>query len=790
MGACQSACGPLCQQRFPHVPPETVPELDLVALLDHYQLGDILGEGAFGVVSACRNIRTGNEFAVKMVDKVETPLKEIKDEAELLQRLNHANIVKCFGVFYDKCFVCIVMSKFDGGDVVGALEERSKLRTCFADYDLVHVKRQMVLALEYLHGQDVVHRDIKGDNFLMDRPALTDPQCHIALADFGSARMLHSGDRLTEPSGTRSFWSPEIYNRSYSNKVDIWALGVLCFGLLTGKFPFKGEADVRVKEAALPYYVNAECENFVQSMLQRDEAVRFSAAQLLCHPWLDGTTKRSTTMVGLNTSEGEALESDAFTERVDHGIKRRRLSLLARMEEEHVQKSLSREQGQWQRFQDSKEKSQILRNHYNHEFAVKDRRGVRRFYKWLPRSEMRKHQSFHRLQGGTSSEKEAFQLPDLDLPLLAKFLEEHNVKTACFGVGGAKSLEALAQEVQSDSSRLMLDAADYKKIVRVVDVVLLKLFDDHERLLIDAEELYADGRRRSTWRLPGSKKETYENVTQTARRILEETLNLDPSIVVLDEDVVLEEEEQNSPSYPGLYTVYRKEVIHGHVFSQDAELRNRFGLDSRGWSAKERNCTRTLRWITEEEAEASHMKLEVGSSSKVSSLVLAPIGLKEDELKHYLIDLKIDVSQYGQNGAKTLKEFSEELIKGDVRIVKDKNGAGYVVSEVVNLCMQKSDGEILFQVKQEGPGKYINDKVLVPCAKLRPDENTFLVAKRIIRKQFLIDPNQVYLDTDVTLSQEERSTTAYPGLRFVEREHVITANADESGQFRERQGRD
>merc|ERR1719356_1980750 len=83
-------------------------------LLDEYQVGQTLGEGAFGVVSNCKHRATKQEYAVKMVDKVETPVEQIKKEAAMLQSLNHPNIVKFHGVYYERCFVCIVMDKYGG----------------------------------------------------------------------------------------------------------------------------------------------------------------------------------------------------------------------------------------------------------------------------------------------------------------------------------------------------------------------------------------------------------------------------------------------------------------------------------------------------------------------------------------------------------------------------------------------------------------------------------------------------------------------------------------------------
>merc|ERR1711920_1123474 len=100
---------------------------------------------------------------------------------------------------------------------------------------------------------------------------------------------------------------------------------------------------------------------------------------------------------------------------------------------------------------------------------------------------------------------------------IIKTLEEHNIKTDDFGKGESKTLKEFGAEVLGGASRLMLDAASYKNIVRVVDVVLLRIFTDIDtgssgrRILIQTCERYPDGRSRSSNQLPGSKKEPHEN---------------------------------------------------------------------------------------------------------------------------------------------------------------------------------------------------------------------------------------------------------------------------------------
>ncbi|CAE7811076.1 IPL1 [Symbiodinium sp. CCMP2456] len=686
-------------------------------LLDHYKLGGVLGEGSFGVVWSCDHIITGEEHAVKMVDKVETPFTDIMREAELIRTLDHPNIVKCFGIFFDNCFVCIVMDKFVGGDVVQALQEGQLMR----------------------------------------------------------AKSVRVGKR-PEPSHAKDRLSRYPVNlKTCNDEVDVWALGVLTFGLVTTKFPFKGEGEVRNKQILFPPYVHDECAEMISMMLKKEEGQRASAADILRHPWLDGTRKTTTMLLQTSfLSENSGLDGESFQEaEVDHEVTRRRLSLIDRMQQEHLTMDPAA----------NPTASRRLMNHTKNQFFIQTQDATL-YYKWIPSNLLRKQNSLHRfLDGRTETDQsgECLSLSPPDVQLLDKFLREHNIETAKFGVDRAKSLQALAAEVHSGASRLMLDAANYKKLVRVVDVVVLKLYDEQDRLLVDMEEHFSDGRRRPTRRLPGSKKETTENIRQTAERILEETLNLDPALVSFNLHLVInQEEELDSPSYPGLHTVYRKEIVTGTVESEDPELQKKFGLGvhATGWRASERGCTRLLQWMTEAEAVAAYVKVDVESSVS-SSLVQAPIGLKEEELTAYLTELKVDVSQYGRQGAKTLKQLSDELVKGEVQVGTDKNGVPVVVSEVVNLCIHDPmRGEMLCQYKQLGSGDCAYEHLSLPCTTRRPEENEFLVAKRILKRRLRINPNTVILETKVRRLQEERSTNAYPGLIFVERELVITANLD------------
>merc|ERR1712176_1654504 len=104
-----------------------------------------------------------------------------------------------------------------------------------------NICKQLIASVEFMHGLMLVHRDVKGDNFLMDRPDVGDPDLHICLSDFGTVLKLEKGHRLSQKCGTTLYRSPEFVRRDYGQKVDVWAIGVLAHGLVCARFPFKNE---------------------------------------------------------------------------------------------------------------------------------------------------------------------------------------------------------------------------------------------------------------------------------------------------------------------------------------------------------------------------------------------------------------------------------------------------------------------------------------------------------------------------------------------------------------------
>jgi len=261
-------------------------------LIEIYDIDVLLGQGAFSTVWRCVHRATGQVRAVKKIDTTELHPRDIAHEIALMRLLRHDNVVRCYDVFLEAQFVNIVVDMFTGGDLVDGLNAHRKARGRVPDAQLAHLARQMVAAVAHVHSLQIVHRDVKGENFLSDRPDIGDPGCRVALADFGTAVRIEPGERLTVRVGTPAFWAPEVWAGGYDFLVDIWAVGVTAFILLTGALPFEGEAQICEPATsgeppfAVPYFASRLCTDFISRCLEKDPRGRPQAAEAAQHLWM------------------------------------------------------------------------------------------------------------------------------------------------------------------------------------------------------------------------------------------------------------------------------------------------------------------------------------------------------------------------------------------------------------------------------------------------------------------------------------------------------------------------
>lgn len=801
-------------------------------LLDEYSLGELLGQGSFGIVYACRPKREKTRnLAVKLVERVEALPEDIDREARIHQSLDHPNILKVHEVIDEKCFLCIVMDHYTGGDLVRCLQTHAKAGRRIKSGRIIHVVKQMTEAVAYLHGMSIVHRDIKADNYLLDRLAITDTECRVALADFGFSCECRAGDRLKRRCGTHCYWPPELWDRNYALKVDVWAVGVTLFGMVEGVFPFRSEWEVKHKEVKFNSSgISSKTLDLIRSCLSKLEVKRPSAAETLGHALFEeGGTEGA---VESDTTDSVAVEKmAAFKDFMPNpDVYARRLELVGRLEELHKTtqtlasgssdgcKTTRRQDGSWiqevpssgsknspvevraSRREQSKasittftseqswdnfletQHSTLVKN----KFQVKDRlAGKLRTFEWWPRARVEREGVYSFRQSASASGDEPTASQYINAEVVRQMLEQQGVDTSLFGRGSAKTLQRFADELETGASQLMLDAQEHKALVRVVDLVLLRLtrhWGANKCYLIVSADEQLDGRiREGLNRLPGTKKRPHENVKLATERIIVDMPELTGCDIIFDfERSLVFEEQKTSPSYPGVRTVYRKNIVEGYVEDGANEsMRRSQSLTARG--------TKFFEWLTEQECERKGVKLwppRLGVG--LSSLVTAPIGLRPKALGKYLKSNNVDPSAFGRDPKKTLRELSTELIAGESSLMVLPPGRVVRIVDVVLLRVtRKSATDDMLIVTNEVVGE---DQAIgieshvkrLPGTKRRPDENHFLAAKRVLQRQLKLGENFVTIDAATEqIVEEDKDSPSYPGLRTIYRKRVVTAQIED-----------
>ena len=211
--------------------------------LSHFEMNRVLGRGGFGVVNACLKFSPpfrDQWFAVKTLSKA-TVLKtrsgapSVMTELTALSRLNSRFICNAYYAFQDEFNLYLVLDVCLGGDLRFNLNHAPRKR--LSRERARFYTAQLVLALEYVHAQGYLHRDIKPDNLLLDADG------NLKLTDFGVAKRPDNIDECTSSSGTHGYIAPEVYARGHvhGRQAEWFSMGVVLFELIVGKRPYPRE---------------------------------------------------------------------------------------------------------------------------------------------------------------------------------------------------------------------------------------------------------------------------------------------------------------------------------------------------------------------------------------------------------------------------------------------------------------------------------------------------------------------------------------------------------------------
>ncbi|KAK3897088.1 hypothetical protein C8A05DRAFT_48161 [Staphylotrichum tortipilum] len=260
-----------------------------------FELLRTLGTGSFGRVHLVQSNHNHRFYAIKVLKKAQVvKMKQVEhtnDERKMLGEVKHPFLITLWGTFQDAKNLYMVMDFVEGGELFSLLRRSGRFPNPVAKFYAAEV----TLALEYLHSRNIIYRDLKPENLLLDRHG------HLKITDFGFAKRVP--DKTWTLCGTPDYLAPEVVsNKGYNKSVDWWSLGILIYEMLCGYTPFwDSGSPMKIYENILrgkvkyPAYVNADAQNLLERLITADLTKRLGnlyggSQDVKSHPWFAEVT--------------------------------------------------------------------------------------------------------------------------------------------------------------------------------------------------------------------------------------------------------------------------------------------------------------------------------------------------------------------------------------------------------------------------------------------------------------------------------------------------------------------
>jgi serine/threonine protein kinase len=256
---------------------------------DDYDLGKVCGKGTSSIIRHATHMESGLEVVVKSCRKIQmnslawgTLLEGVK----VHETLQHPRILRIEDLYVSPTKVDMVLTYLEGGHLQAELDRRGR----FSEEQASYIIHQLLEVLDFLHEREIVHRDITLRNVMLQKKG----ELAVKVIDFNLAVEWNGFEKLTDQCGSVPFASPERVQGTYTEKADMWSVGVITHMLLTGQPVYHGsEREVLFKASQGRIDLSEklqECsqgaQQFVRSLLTINPVLRMSAEEALSHPWL------------------------------------------------------------------------------------------------------------------------------------------------------------------------------------------------------------------------------------------------------------------------------------------------------------------------------------------------------------------------------------------------------------------------------------------------------------------------------------------------------------------------
>ncbi|TYK20707.1 CBL-interacting serine/threonine-protein kinase 23-like isoform X1 [Cucumis melo var. makuwa] len=255
-----------------------------------YELGRTLGEGNFAKVKFARNSETGENVAIKILDKEKVlkhkMISQIKREISTMKLIRHPNVIRMIEVMASKTKIYIVLEFVTGGELFDKIVSRGRMK----EDETRKYFQQLINAVDYCHSRGVFHRDLKPENLLLDANGV------LKVSDFGLSALpqqVREDGLLHTTCGTPNYVAPEVINnKGYDGaKADLWSCGVILFVLMAGYLPFEDSnlvalyKKIHKADFTCPPWFSTNAKKLIKRILDPNPSTRITIPEVIENEW-------------------------------------------------------------------------------------------------------------------------------------------------------------------------------------------------------------------------------------------------------------------------------------------------------------------------------------------------------------------------------------------------------------------------------------------------------------------------------------------------------------------------